>query len=465
VGATPIAVGTRQAGGSNNANMNAIDLVGNVDTRVYEGGVAQPSGGNLYLAGTSSVTSSPNDSTPGNRRGSDIVAIGAVRSLSTGTGNITFVQSELGSYNSWDTNGITLNTTGVFSIIPVENYFYNAAASGTKVTFTWNGTNSSSNLIGTASLDGLTINSIANLGGLVIGKSSSDNNSDMTLSRDLIIAGPVTVYGGRVQINGNLTSNSARGTTGITLNAKRIIQGDALSAFTVQTPMGADISYRAINSPQTAGTDYAIWLGNSNIVRATQGGNIRLDASFTDSGVDYAGDDIGILISGNSTNGSAAILAFGGGDITINADISNLATSSKAYGIDLQHGTSISTDTGDIDIKFRRRTTSEQTGLWISARNTSPATITSSSSGNITITDETIIVGSGLLGHSIGGQSTSYLTLSGSVNTSTITIRTDHTLQVPNRIYISTPGHIVYESVGTSFSGSRSSPPLPAPST
>ncbi|MEZ5723773.1 MAG: YDG domain-containing protein [Paracoccaceae bacterium] len=119
---------------------------------------------------------------------------GTSRITTQGTGDVTIRTDTFTRPNSPDT--LTVNTTGHLTIEP-----FNASY---PATFTFGGTMSGGNLVGTSSISGLVLNDIANMGGLTLGKEG--NNANMALTGNLSLPGTFNVYGGAIDINGNLTS-------------------------------------------------------------------------------------------------------------------------------------------------------------------------------------------------------------------------------------------------------------------
>ena len=184
-----LTVGNGAAGGGGSGfNSNAIDTQGTWTT----------SGGSIWLAGN-----------VGSGTGYDLaLANAAAQVFNVGAGSITLI----GDYHYISTTSIT--STGTLTIAPFNNAFTDSA--GTARTFTWSG--SGTNFLGTGSIANMTINSIAGLTGLVIGKSTSTANSNVTVSNAIGIAGPISIYGGTVTLTAGLTTTNA--TTGdILINA------------------------------------------------------------------------------------------------------------------------------------------------------------------------------------------------------------------------------------------------------
>ncbi|NGZ90179.1 beta strand repeat-containing protein, partial [Psychroflexus maritimus] len=179
----------------------------------------------------------------------------------------------------------------------------------------------------------------AAVSGLTLGKTS--NTQVMTIASATSIAGPISVYGGQINVDANLTSTATSG-TGITITGPRIIQNDGIDA----TTSGADISYTA-NGYVTEGTGETLIVldgssGNKTKLNAN-GGNISLTASFGAGGVDGA-------ITRTIAFSDAEIRTSGTGQVSLTADATNHPnTTNTAWG--MQPGNaSIITENGSITL-------------------------------------------------------------------------------------------------------------------
>jgi len=191
-----LTVGNGPSNGGVNANWNAFDLFGNINT----GG-----GDALLWAGA------------GYNGGINGIGVGTV-SITTGAGNLTLLTNTVGTTTS---GTLTLNSTGVLTIAPPSGGTFSGA-------YTWSGTTASGNLTGSGSLANMIINSVANLSGLTIGQytgtglggdtvySGITNTAAVTVSNAISTAGPISIYGGTLGILGDLTSS---GTNNLTLTA------------------------------------------------------------------------------------------------------------------------------------------------------------------------------------------------------------------------------------------------------
>ncbi|MEY3499193.1 MAG: hypothetical protein RL308_862, partial [Bacteroidota bacterium] len=211
------------------SNANALDFYNNITTN----------GGDCFVwAGN------------GNG-GTNGIASNGTRVINTGAGNITLISSV--------TSGtIGLTTTGLISLLPNGGSYASALTFGGTLTsgnFTFN----------TSHYNGLVINNLSTVGGLTIGKYTEllnsgtavnlGNTSDITISSAATIAGPISIYGGTIVVNGNL--NTAAGTT----------LGDIL------IKASGDISLASAKSITTNGGDVILWSNSDN---GTSDGSISL---------------------------------------------------------------------------------------------------------------------------------------------------------------------------------------------
>ena len=312
-----LAVGDGPSIGASNSNCNALDLFGPITT----------SGGDVLLWA----------STPG--CGTSGIVSNGTRLINAGSGDITFIAP--------NTSGaIELTSTGVISLVPHAGSYASA--------LTFGGTLTSGNFsFNTSHYNGMKINSIANVGGLTIGKYEGmlssgtplvlGNTSNISFSTNTNIAGPISIYGGDITVSQNLTSTLAG--ADILLQASGAI--NLSSSTTIQTSSG-DITFRA-NSGGTAvvlpnSTTGAITL-NSGSSLLSNGGNITLGGNFTGT------QGAGLYAASNRTGGSPAVLinnatltAAGG-----NINIYGKCTSSYDDGVRLQ-ATITTTGSGTIGI-------------------------------------------------------------------------------------------------------------------
>ena len=189
-------VGDGPSIGNTGFNHNALDLYGDITTN----------GGDAFIWAGDGLSSSNRGIT------TDSNAMG----LNLGSGDAIIIADEIkGSSNS-----MTLSTTGQLTIAPNNNAYPG--------TFSWDHNKNTTNLnlagyinyfyiYDSDKLSGLTIGQYKGTG--LSGDSSFDisNTSDITVTDWINIAGPISLYGGTIAINDNLTSNTSTGT--ITLQA------------------------------------------------------------------------------------------------------------------------------------------------------------------------------------------------------------------------------------------------------
>lgn len=333
-GAAPILVGTYNASGHSTSNNLAINVQGDINTN----------GGHLKFVAESALN---NSSVNG-----DIGTTNASQTITTGSGDVTFVQSEAG-YKY--TGNLILNTTGTLTISPLANYFYNDFATTTPADFTWNGSLSGSTFTGSSSLNGLIINNLSSLGGLVIGKPSSTAN--ITFGSITTIAGPITAYGDDIAVNANLTSTA--------VGAAALLKG--IGSIEVQDNM----------SIQTNGGDLILWSNSDNLndghiltgqnvtldsrqgIASTGGGHIHIGGGAdtnndgfpddaTAANANFSGGSAYGILFGNAA-GSGVQLLSGGGNITLIGGVDgNFNAAANSHGIGFYPGYTINSGAGNI---------------------------------------------------------------------------------------------------------------------
>ncbi len=183
-----LTVGDGPSVGNVCCNYNAMDLRDILSTG---GGDVLLWGGNGYSGGT------------------DGVGLVGNATINAGSGHVTVIGDQI----LGGSNKLTLNSTGRFTWAPDGGNFGSA--------FTWSGSTSGGNFTGTGSAANLIVNGIANLGGLTIGHYTGTglvgdtaltgftNSSDITVSSAASIAGPISLYGGNIALNANLTTTNA----------------------------------------------------------------------------------------------------------------------------------------------------------------------------------------------------------------------------------------------------------------
>ncbi len=181
----------------------------------------------------------------------------------------------LGAYNTNPTLGAASGQSGNIVLRADKPYFNTSATSSVLGSGTLT-VESSGNSFGSAlTISNLTLGS--GLTGLTVGKST--NTADITMSSAANIAGPITIYGGNVNLNANL--NTSAGGAGGTIT---VVASDSInSANSAQiTTAGANILF-ASNSDATSGG--GIRLAGPTI--SSGGGNITMGGGNA-SGSGYA---------------------------------------------------------------------------------------------------------------------------------------------------------------------------------
>lgn len=210
----------------------------------------------LMLQGTDLLAASGTITLNGGRSGAVLASSGPAttigfRSGSLVTGSTSNIVTNFDTYSM--SSGVTLNTTGTVAIQSFSDSFTSALS--------WPTTN-------------LTLG--ANVSGLRVGKSS--NQSNVTLASATTIAGPVTVFGGDINVN------SAINTSGGTANNRNILlqsTGTITQAANVAvTTGGGNVIYRANSDGQTS--NGSIFLRDGSSI-STGGGHLWLGGGSTDT--------------------------------------------------------------------------------------------------------------------------------------------------------------------------------------
>jgi fibronectin-binding autotransporter adhesin len=302
------------AAGAGGDNTYAIDTQGTWTT----------TGGSIWLAGN-----------VGTGAGYDLaIANGAAQVFNVGAGSVTL----MGDYQYIGTT--TLTSTGTLTIAPYGNAFTDG--SGVSRPFTWSGSGTP-NFVGTGSIANMTINSIASLSGLVIGKSTSTANANVTISNAISIAGPISIYGGNITVSGALTTTS--GSSG-TIS---LYSADSIMATASLTTTGADVLLTS-NTDGTAGGSITL----NNQTTSTSGGNITLGGGANGSG--YAEGSVSSLNSvwayrGIYLNNATVNSAAGNIDMRGKGWVgASYTTDNYSLGIDMVIGSVVRSTTGNISL-------------------------------------------------------------------------------------------------------------------
>ncbi len=167
--------------------------------------------------------------------------------------------------------------------------------------------------------------------GLIIG--SSTNTGNITISSALSVAGPITLMGGAIAVNANLTSTASNAD----ILVKATTNINQASSVTVTTAAGA-VSYWADSDNNSTG--YVQLKSSSSI--STNGGAISLGGG-SDLTTDFAfgttsetcSEDPNLYISGVHIQ-AAVQLNSGGGHISLRGQSATNATSNMAFGVSIR---------------------------------------------------------------------------------------------------------------------------------
>ena len=180
-----------------NSEYNGIDVTGNISTN----------GGDILL--WAFVGSAARGAGYG-----DITALSSNRTISSGSGDITLMTRYNDFVNS--TPDINISTTGTLTLTPASGASFDVGLSIT-------GTTASGTFTGSGFMGGLIIQNFTSLNELVIGTYNGTgvsgdtpytpaNAADITVDAAISIAGSITIYGGTITLNANLsTTNTATG--------------------------------------------------------------------------------------------------------------------------------------------------------------------------------------------------------------------------------------------------------------
>ena len=281
-----LTVGDGPSVGNPGNNFHALDLAGNVTTN----------GGHfLAWAGTSwgvnGIATVP----------------GSGNVINTGSGDITLIANQILGQGPL---AIKFQTTGVFSLVPNGGAF----PSG----LNWNPVLSSGNFDFSGNYNYLDILNVANLGGLVIGRYDGmidgtdpvviGNTADVTINTATSIAGPISVYGGTITLNSNLTTTNDGDISLYTDNAlgglttpRTLTAAGAFKYIPRGTTFSADVTYPIAN---LTATSTGLTIGN-----ATNDKNITINADVTGgAGIELYGNNVNINSNLKTTNSGNIVL-------------------------------------------------------------------------------------------------------------------------------------------------------------
>lgn len=339
-----LTVGDGPSVGSVNNNYNAIDFWGPVAT---SGGQVLIWGGNGYSSGTSGI------------------GVMAAAAINSGAGNITLIADNIA------TNDITITSTGVLRLLPDGGSY--------PADITWSGVITSGNFNGSNTFDRININSIASLGGLVIGYYNGHlsgstpviqgNTSNITFGTATTVAGGVTLYGtgltvnqnigsstgGNINLFGNTLSLAAAATLTSTgnLNIQPITSGTtiglaggagtlAVSAANFSTNFGNGLGEIRIGNSTAGNITLNAAIAPKSNLRLTTGGNLLLNETLDIGTKDlrFIGNSI-VPATGKfiKTNGTAKVIM----------DVANNATKLFPVGVSASTPVTITNRTGASD--------------------------------------------------------------------------------------------------------------------
>jgi autotransporter-associated beta strand protein len=299
VGFTKAGAGTMTLTGTNNYT----------DITTINAGVLQiGAGGTAGTLGTSSVT---NNGTLAFNRSDNI----SVSNPISGTGTL----SKLGSN--------TLTLTGAMT------YTGSTALSGGAIVFQNDARPSTSGFTGagavtiksnatsfTSALNSNVYSFDTALTGLTLG--SSGNTADITIGSAISIAGPITIYGGKVLVSGNLTTNTTGAITATSTSYIKVGSGVSLSA-------AGDITLAP------ASTFFVEMYGST--IQSTGAGNIKI-------GGDGTTNSLGSYFQSSAAQTVSSV----GGSITFYGDL--IIANSHANGLSISTSGSVSvTFNGKVD--------------------------------------------------------------------------------------------------------------------
>ncbi len=357
--------------------------------------------------------------------GNDREALSLTNATITASGGVTFA-GDVQVYS-----GSILTTSGTSDTLSITPYESDAFASD----FVWSGTGS--NFVGTDSINGLTINDIANLSGLTIGKSTSTTNANITSSSAINISGPISLYGGNITLNNSLTSTASG--AAILISASGYIS-TANSAKTIATNNGnisliADADANGVGQLDLDYTTLSTGSGNVLVRGETFSWNVGVgmsptissttgtftfessDASFG-QGVDTAWFNLPSTLSGltvgKTTNTQNVVstnalsvdgpIALYGSSITLNAGLSSTASGAdillKGSGqINIAADSDIQTNNGDI-VLWSNAADSTSGGIYVldnvSFNSANGATNQTTGGGNIVLAGGSVVDVNGL---------------------------------------------------------------------
>ena len=291
---------------------------------IYRGNVVVNGSGAINICGTVSTTST----------GNSVYLYG---SLLASSGNISI--TGIGPTLQFDASGVSIGAKAGSAIpsstsnitITANSFAGNPILNSTGLALVQSYSN---NFTSAFSTSGWTFSN--NLSGLTIGKSTETQN--ITIANAVNIAGPISIYGGNISLNANLTSTGS--TSEILVKGVGTITGAANLLY--QTNNGSLVFWSNSNGGTAGGIAFGntstFNTANGNTSQTTGGGALTMGGG-TSTGTDAAGNTIptGAALSatttgislGTNTNGLTLTTIYtGGGNISING------TSTYSGGVD-----------------------------------------------------------------------------------------------------------------------------------
>jgi gliding motility-associated-like protein len=291
---------------------------------------------------------------------SSSIGFKAATNVTASTSNLVFKSD----YTSFITT-TNLNTTGTVSIVPLDaSTSFGAAQTG-------------ANMVLGAGVSGLTIGKAGNTAGITIGSATS-------------VAGPVSVYGGNITVDGNINTSAGnangdilfKGTGNITQNASRTI-----------TTNGGDVTFW---SDSDGNNDGMINI-SSNVT--TNGGHLWMgggNGSATWNGLSVGNG----FATGNATNSNGlymvgSTLTTAGGNVAIygksRAGNAISGVTGNTNGVRFLNGNTINSGTGTIYIKgYGQGTSGSSNGIEFSGGTADLITSANTTSDAILLDGETV---------------------------------------------------------------------------
>lgn len=285
-----------------------------------------------------------------------ISAFEGVASVDAGSGDVDLITDTIFFDFQNATEIIQIDGTGTLTIAPFEDNFTAAV--------TWDSTESGgyySSTSGSGTFDGLRISDTL---GLAIGSDSSATNVDVTLSSAIDIAGSLSIYGGDITVDDDLTtSNSGAGVRLKAADDVIVSTNSNIATNAGDITLWANFDdaggYVYLQSTTSLDSRTASDRSGSNTSTASGGGDIILGGGSagttapTGSALKNVNDIAGAVQLGTDQTGAFVTIYSGGGDITMrgNSTVGD-ASDDESSGIHTFEGITIDAGTsGDITME------------------------------------------------------------------------------------------------------------------